>query len=180
MVVTVCLGLRWVRRARRETANRRRPTAWKMTRFENMDLEMDDVLRCLREENAIGRGVVREENAYTLRVDEKTDVYSFGVVLLELVTGRPPLGDFGEEIDLVHWARSVVPRPTDTAAILAVADPRLPPEPAGLIARLFRVGISCVRESSHARPTMREVVHVLSSFVVPPADLACSTSALPL
>jgi serine/threonine protein kinase len=27
-----------------------------MTRFENMDLEMDDVLGCLREENAIGRG----------------------------------------------------------------------------------------------------------------------------
>ena len=124
--------------------------------------------------------MVRAEYAYTLRVDEKTDVYSFGVVLLELVTGRRPLGDFGDEIDLVHWARSVVPRPTDTAAILAVADPRLPPEPAGLIARLFRVGISCVRESSHARPTMREVVHVLSSFVVPPADLACSTSALPL
>jgi serine/threonine protein kinase len=121
--------------------------------------------------------VVRAEYAYTLRVNEKTDVYSFGVVLLELVTGRRPLGD---EIDLVHWARSVVPRPTDTAAVLAVADPRLPPEPAGLIARLFRVGISCVRESSQARPTMREVVHVLSSFVVPPADPACSVSALPL
>jgi len=119
-------------------------------------------------------GVVRAEYAYTLRVDEKTDVYSFGVVLLELVTGRRPLGDFGDEIDLVHWAQSVVPRPTDTAAVLAVADPRLP---AGLIARLFRVGISCVRDSSQARPTMRDVVHVLSSFVVPPADPACSVCA---
>jgi serine/threonine protein kinase len=49
--------------------------------------------------------VVRAEYAYTLRVDEQTDVYSFGVVLLELVTGRRPLGDFGDEIDLVHWAR---------------------------------------------------------------------------
>ena len=114
--------------------------------------------------------MVRAEYAYTLRVDEKTDVYSFGVVLLELVTGRRPLGDFGDEIDLVHWARGVVPRPTDTAAVLAVADPRLPPETAGLIARLFRVGISCVRDSSQARPTMREVVHVLSSFAVPPVD----------
>jgi len=119
------------------------------------------------------------EYAYTLRVDEKTDVYSFGVVLLELVTGRRPLGDFGDEIDLVHWARSTVPRPSDAVAILALADPRLPPEPAGLIARLFRVGISCVRESSQARPTMREVVHVLSSFV-PVADPSNSTSALSL
>ncbi|CAD6251817.1 unnamed protein product [Miscanthus lutarioriparius] len=175
MVVVVCLGLRWGRRAWWETA-KRWPVTWKMTRFQNLELGMDDVLRCLREENVIGRG----EYAYTLRVDEKTDVYSFGVVLLELVTGRRPLGDFGDEIDLVHWARSVVARPTDTAAVLAVADPRLPPEPTGLIARLFRVGISCVRESSQARPTMREVVHVLSSFVVPPADPACSVSALPL
>ncbi|PVH65629.1 hypothetical protein PAHAL_1G042200 [Panicum hallii] len=121
-------------------------------------------------------GYIAPEYAYTLRVDEKTDVYSFGVVLLELVTGRRPLGDFGDEIDLVHWARSAVPRPSDATAVLAVADPRLPPEPAGLIAGLFRVGISCVRESSQARPTMREVVHVLSSFVPPAADPSHSTS----
>ncbi|RLN07268.1 leucine-rich repeat receptor-like kinase protein THICK TASSEL DWARF1 [Panicum miliaceum] len=114
-------------------------------------------------------GYIAPEYAYTLRVDEKTDMYSFGVVLLELVTGRRLLGDFGDEIDLVHWARSTVPRPSDATAVLAVADPRLPPKPAGLIARLFRVGILCVRESSQARPTMREVVHVLSSFV-PVAD----------
>ena len=57
-------------------------------------------------------------------MDEKTDVYSFGVVLLELVTGRRPLGDFGDEIDLVHWARSAVPRPLDATAVLAVVDPR--------------------------------------------------------
>jgi serine/threonine protein kinase len=82
--------------------------------------------------------VFQAEYAYTLRVDEKTDVYSFGVVLLELVTGRRPLGDFGDEIDLVHWARRAVPTPSDAAAVLAVADPRLPPEPAGLIAPLFR------------------------------------------
>ncbi|KAL6888690.1 hypothetical protein ACP4OV_009716 [Aristida adscensionis] len=107
-------------------------------------------------------GYIAPEYAYTLKVDEKTDVYSFGVVLLELVTGRRPLGDFGEEIDLVHWARCVVPRPSDTMAVLAVADPRLVPEPAGLITHLFRVGMSCVRESSQARPTMRQVVHVLS------------------
>ncbi|CAL5060178.1 unnamed protein product [Urochloa decumbens] len=124
-------------------------------------------------------GYIAPEYAYTLRVDEKTDVYSFGVVLLELVTGRRPLGDFGDEIDLVHWARSTVPRPLDDTAVLAVADPRLPPEPAGVIARLFWVGMSCVRESSQARPTMREVVHVLSSFVAV-ADQASTSSALPV
>ncbi|CAN6230380.1 unnamed protein product [Urochloa humidicola] len=123
-------------------------------------------------------GYIAPEYAYTLQVDEKTDVYSFGVVLLELVTGRRPLGDFGDEIDLVHWARSAVPRPSsDPTAVLAIADPRLPPEPVSVIVRLFRMGMSCVRESSQARPTMREVVHVLSSFV-PPVDDPSTSSTL--
>ena len=51
-------------------------------------------------------------------------------------------------------------------------------EPDGLITRLFTVGISCVRESSQVRPTMREVVHVLSSFATPVDDPACSTHPL--
>ncbi|KAJ4898108.1 Leucine-rich repeat receptor-like serine/threonine-protein kinase BAM1 [Raphanus sativus] len=37
-------------------------------------------------------GYITQEYAYTLKVDEKSDVYSFGVVLLELVTGRKPVG----------------------------------------------------------------------------------------
>ncbi|KAK9134527.1 hypothetical protein Syun_013857 [Stephania yunnanensis] len=52
------------------------------------------------------RKEVSSEYAYTLRVDEKSDVYSFGVVLLELITGRRPVGDFGEEgVDIVQWAK---------------------------------------------------------------------------
>jgi hypothetical protein len=37
------------------------------------------------------------------------NTYSFGVVLLELVTGKPPVGDpdFGDTTDLVKWVCTV-------------------------------------------------------------------------
>jgi serine/threonine protein kinase len=106
------------------------------------------------------------EYAYTLRVDEKSDVYSFGVVLLELITGRRPVGGFGDGVDIVHWVRKVtaeLPDNSDTAAVLAVADRRLTPEPVALMVNLYKVAMACVEEASTARPTMREVVHMLSN-----------------
>ncbi|XP_062234069.1 leucine-rich repeat receptor-like kinase protein FLORAL ORGAN NUMBER1 [Phragmites australis] len=120
-------------------------------------------------------GYIAPEYAYTLRVDEKSDVYSFGVVLLELITGRRPVGSFGDGVDIVHWVRKVtteLPDTSDTAAVLAVADRRLTPEPVGLIVDLYKVAVACVEEASTARPTMREVVHMLSnSAAAQPNDL---------
>ncbi|XP_042496911.1 leucine-rich repeat receptor-like serine/threonine-protein kinase BAM1 [Macadamia integrifolia] len=46
-------------------------------------------------------GYIAPEYAYTLKVDEKSDVYSFGVVLLELVSGRKPVDEFGDGVDIV-------------------------------------------------------------------------------
>ncbi|KAG8093702.1 hypothetical protein GUJ93_ZPchr0012g19622 [Zizania palustris] len=107
-------------------------------------------------------GYIAPEYAYTLRVDEKSDVYSFGVVLLELITGRRPVGGFGDGVDIVHWVHKVTAELSDGAAVLAVADRRLTPEPVALVVNLYRVAMACVEEASTARPTMREVVHMLS------------------
>ena len=120
--------------------------------------------------------MVRAEYAYTLRVDEKTDVYSFGVVLLELITGRRPVGSFGDGVDIVHWVRKVTAELPDTAAaaaepVLAVADRRLAPEPVPLLADLYKVAMACVEEASTARPTMREVVHMLSTSAASQPDV---------
>ncbi|KAF7826640.1 Leucine-rich repeat receptor-like serine/threonine-protein kinase BAM1 [Senna tora] len=43
-----------------------------------------------------------EEYVYTLKVDEKNDVHSFAVVFLELITGRKPVGEFGDGVDIVQ------------------------------------------------------------------------------
>ncbi|KQK16712.2 leucine-rich repeat receptor-like kinase protein FLORAL ORGAN NUMBER1 [Brachypodium distachyon] len=123
-------------------------------------------------------GYIAPEYAYTLRVDEKSDVYSFGVVLLELVTGRRPVGGFGEGVDIVHWVHKVTAELPDTAAaVLAIADRRLSPEPVALVAGLYDVAMACVEEASTARPTMREVVQMLSQPVI--AAAAAGDAAQP-
>lgn len=111
------------------------------------------------------------EYAHTLRVDEKSDVYSFGVVLLELITGRRPLGGYEEGVNIVGWVKHIkegVPESTDTAAVLAVVDPRLTGYPLSGVTFLFNVAMLCVKDESSARPTMREVVHLLTNPPSPP------------
>ncbi|KAI5661649.1 hypothetical protein M9H77_20972 [Catharanthus roseus] len=107
-------------------------------------------------------GYIAPEYAYTLRVDEKSDVYSFGIVLLELITGRRPLGDFGEGVDIVQWAkRTTNCRREEVTKIL---DPRLTVVPKDEAMHLFFIAMLCIQENSVERPTMREVVQMLSEF----------------
>ncbi|KAK3118735.1 hypothetical protein QOZ80_9BG0705900 [Eleusine coracana subsp. coracana] len=107
-------------------------------------------------------GYIAPEYAYTLRVDEKSDVYSYGVVLLELITGRRPVGDFGEGVDIVQWAkRTTGGRRGNVPGII---DRRLDATPAEEVAHLFFVSMLCVQENSVERPTMREVVQMLAEY----------------
>lgn len=106
------------------------------------------------------------EYAYTLKIDEKSDVYSFGVVLLELIAGKKPVGEFGDGVDIVLWVRkttSELSQPSDVAAVLAVVDPRLSGYPLTGVVHLFKIATMCVKEEPSARPTMREVVHMLAN-----------------
>ncbi|KAI6678844.1 hypothetical protein NL676_039640 [Syzygium grande] len=48
------------------------------------------------------KSILVVEYTYTLQVDEKSFVYSFGVVLLELLTGRRPVGGFGDGGDTIQ------------------------------------------------------------------------------
>ncbi|KAL8172124.1 hypothetical protein V2J09_023928 [Rumex salicifolius] len=112
-------------------------------------------------------GYIAPEYAYTLKVDEKSDVYSFGVVLLELITGRRPVGEFGDGVDIVTWVRktqSEMLSPTDATSVLAIVDSRLN----GYyllhsVVNMFRIAMLCVEEEGSDRPTMREVVHMLTN-----------------
>lgn len=102
------------------------------------------------------------EYAYTLRVDEKSDVYSFGVVLLELLTGRRPVGDFGEGVDIVQWTRRTTNGRKDN--IIGIVDRKLTGVPEDEAMHLFFIAMLCIQDNSIERPTMREVVQMLSEF----------------
>ncbi|KAE9597380.1 hypothetical protein Lal_00029983 [Lupinus albus] len=125
-------------------------------------------------------GYIAPEYAYTLKVDEKSDVYSFGVVLLELVTGRKPVGEFGDGVDIVQWVRKM----TDSTreGVLKVLDPRLPSIPIEEVMHVFYVAMLCVEEQAVERPTMREVVQILTELPKPlgskQGDLTITESSL--
>ncbi|XP_065847836.1 receptor protein kinase CLAVATA1 [Euphorbia lathyris] len=115
-------------------------------------------------------GYIAPEYAYTLKVDEKSDVYSFGVVLLELIAGKRPVGEFGDGVDIVRWIRkttSELSQPSDASSVLAVVDHRLTGYPLTGVIHLFKIAMMCVEDESSTRPTMREVVHMLTN--PPPA-----------
>ncbi|XP_020591133.1 leucine-rich repeat receptor-like serine/threonine-protein kinase BAM1 [Phalaenopsis equestris] len=111
-------------------------------------------------------GYIAPEYAYTLKVDEKSDVYSFGVVLLELVTGRKPVGEFGDGVDIVQWVRKVSDSNKD--GVIKILDPRLPAVSMQQATHVFSVAMLCVSEQSMERPTMREVVQILADVPSPP------------
>lgn len=108
------------------------------------------------------------EYAYTLKVDEKSDVYSFGVVLLELVSGRKPVGEFGDGVDIVQWVRKMTD--SNKEGVLKILDPRLPSVPIHEVMHVFYVAMLCVEEQAVERPTMREVVQILTELPKPPGS----------
>ncbi|XP_073041170.1 uncharacterized protein [Primulina eburnea] len=113
-------------------------------------------------------GYIAPEYAYTLKVDEKSDVYSFGVVLLELVSGRKPVGEFGDGVDIVQWVRKMTNG--NKEGVLKVLDTRLPTVPLHEVMHVFYVAMLCVEEHAVERPTMREVVQILTELPKSPSS----------
>lgn len=110
-------------------------------------------------------GYIAPEYAYTLKVDEKSDVYSFGVVLLELLTGRRPVGDFGDGVvDIAQWCKRALTDGENENDIICVVDKSVGMIPKEEAKHLFFIAMLCVQENSVERPTMREVVQMLAEF----------------
>ncbi|CAL1386688.1 unnamed protein product [Linum trigynum] len=116
-------------------------------------------------------GYLAPEYAYTLKVDEKIDVYSYGVVMLELISGRKAVGGFDEGVNIVMWVRELASKfvgktNADVAesVVLEILDPRLVEQPQLASAtHMLKIAMMCVDTRSSARPTMREVLHLLTN-----------------
>lgn len=109
-------------------------------------------------------GYIAPEYAYTMKVDEKSDVYSFGVVLLELITGKKAVGEseFEEDMNITGWVKKITN--WNREEVMKIIDPRLIDVPVEEALHIFLVALLCIQEQSVRRPTMRQVVVMLTYF----------------
>ncbi|XP_042060502.1 probable receptor-like serine/threonine-protein kinase At5g57670 isoform X1 [Salvia splendens] len=90
-------------------------------------------------------------------VDEKIDVYAFGILLLEILTGRRPVDATRQ--NLLLWARPLM----ESGNLRELADPKM--KGRFDMEQLYRVALTasyCVRQSSIWRPSMIEVLQLLT------------------
>lgn len=107
-------------------------------------------------------GYAAPEYVMTGHLTSKSDVYSFGVVLLEILTGRRSMDKkrpSGEQ-NLVTWAR---PYLNDKRKLYQIVDPRLELNYSIKgVQKVSQLASSCLNRDPKSRPSMDEVVKVLT------------------
>ncbi|CAI0550508.1 unnamed protein product [Linum tenue] len=107
-------------------------------------------------------GYMAPEYARNGCFSEKSDVYSFGILLLEIVTGRRNVRN-RNSVNLQshvwdHWNNGMA---------LQLRDPAMGNRWANTeVLKCIHIGLLCVQESAADRPTMLEVIMMLSSHTV--------------
>ncbi|XP_027335820.1 receptor-like serine/threonine-protein kinase At2g45590 isoform X1 [Abrus precatorius] len=104
------------------------------------------------------------------QLSEKCDVYSFGVLLLVLVAGRRPLqvtaspiSEF-ERANLISWARQLA----HNGRLLDLVDPSIHSLDKEQALLCITIALLCLQRSPGKRPSMKEIVGMLSGETEPP------------
>lgn len=103
-------------------------------------------------------------------LSEKCDIYSFGVLLLVIVSGRRPLqvtaspmSEF-ERANLISWARQLA----HVGKLLDLVDPSLMAVDREQALLCITVGLHCIQRSPSRRPSIKEIVEILTGQSEPP------------
>ncbi|KAG9155599.1 hypothetical protein Leryth_024353 [Lithospermum erythrorhizon] len=98
------------------------------------------------------------------QLSEKCDIYSFGVLLLVVVSGRRPLqvtaspmSEF-ERANLVSWARQLA----RNGKLLDLVDPNIQGLDSQQALLCITIALLCLQRSPIKRPSMKEIVGMLS------------------
>ncbi|CAI0394063.1 unnamed protein product, partial [Linum tenue] len=113
-------------------------------------------------------GYLAPEYAMWGKVSESCDVYSYGILLLELVTGRKPIEKLpgGIKRTITEWAevQNQAKPLMEAGNVAELADPKLEGKyEADQMYRVVLTASYCVRQSAAWRPSMSEVLELLTT-----------------
>ncbi|KAG6754739.1 hypothetical protein POTOM_040533 [Populus tomentosa] len=98
----------------------------------------------------------------------KSDVYSFGVLLLEIISGRKNIGFFKEDLssNLIRYTWNL----WKDGKALEMMDLSIRQScPSSEVLRCIQVGLLCVQDCAANRPTMSEIIFMLSTDTTLPS-----------
>ncbi|CAI8593576.1 unnamed protein product [Vicia faba] len=113
---------------------------------------------------------VAPEYGYGDDVSEKCDVYSFGILLLVIISGRRPLQVTGspmsefQRANLLSWARHCA----RNGKLIELVDESIQSLNKDQALICIKVALLCLLKSPTRRPSMKEVVGMLSGEMEPP------------
>ncbi|KAH7293051.1 hypothetical protein KP509_28G009600 [Ceratopteris richardii] len=113
-------------------------------------------------------GYIAPEYAYSMKVTEKSDIYSFGVVLLELLTGKMAVQPIEQGGNLVTCIWQSI---RSEGNLMQMLDARLDltnPTTVTEMTSVMRIALMCSRQSPFQRPSMRDVVVMLTEVRMKP------------
>ncbi|XP_004295387.1 PREDICTED: uncharacterized protein LOC101313494 [Fragaria vesca subsp. vesca] len=105
-------------------------------------------------------GYMSPEYAVYGKFSTKSDVFSFGVILLEIVSGKKNNASYQEEhsLNLIGHVWDL----WKEKRVLDIVDPELESYEIDEVLRCIQIGLLCLQEDVMDRPTMSEVVLMLS------------------
>ncbi|XP_078431726.1 uncharacterized protein LOC144703434 [Wolffia australiana] len=119
-------------------------------------------------------GYIAPEYGYTVKITEKSDVYSYGVVLLEILSGRSAV----EEDEGLHIVARLREKIGCFGLSVELLDPWLREMPRKAVQEMLQtlgIALFCVNSSPSERPTMKEVVAMLTEVRSPQEEWGFKT-----
>ncbi|XP_058005680.1 uncharacterized protein LOC110663650 isoform X2 [Hevea brasiliensis] len=135
----------------------------KLAEFGSAKIFPDSLTHLSISQVMINSGYMAPEYQTTNKFTDKLDIYSFGVILLELITGKQPVGHFSGHTNMVKWAKPMLSKSLFEGKDMSnFVDEELqgyydPKQMDQMVACV----LACVHDDPQRRPPMSRILEVL-------------------